>query len=133
MKNFVRILSFIFGIFLFPSYSFAEARDSLQGKGNTVDAVKVFNRAVASNGGSVDGNAVTEYSSVGDFGKYQAKMYAESEKGKVNIRITVKRKEVDVIHFLTVQSGTEMDIAKKINAFFIKAGYIDTPPEEVKK
>ncbi len=133
MKKYIRSIFLFFCFSLFSSFSFAAVIDALQGSGTTADAVKVFNKAVASNGGTVDGNAQTDFSSAGDFGKYRAKMYAESVKGKINIRIQVSIKEADIVHLFTVQKNVEMDIAKRINAAFIKAGYQDAVIEENKK
>lgn len=126
MKNFVRFVLILASLLSFSTFAQAQGKMvKMEGKGNTETAIKEFNKAVASNEGTVDRNAQTEYSSAGTFlGKYQAKIYVE-EKGKnsVNIKISVVLLKSDLISFLTVQKNTELEIITKIYESLEKVGY----------
>lgn len=124
MKKIVSSIILFFGISLFSFNAIADASLMLEGKGSTMDAVTAFNKAVTSIGGTVDGNSVTESSSTGDFGKYQAKMDAETNGEKVSISIIINSKNQDLLSaFLGAESNEQLNIVKKINENMKKAGY----------
>ena len=127
MKALVRSLIVLIGVLSFSSIALAEVKVTLQGKGSTVDAVKAFNRVVASNDGKVDGNSVTEFSSVGIFDEYEAKMYSETDKGKTDIRIDVKRTKGNFLDVAMSNSSNSKNvkIATIIYESMKKLGYHD--------
>lgn len=111
----------------FSSVAFADIITTLEGSGNTKDAVKAFNKAVTNNGGKVDKKNQTKFSSVADFEEallFKALMFSEVvDKNKVNIRIIVKLPNPDYMSYLTVQSKIETDISKKIYDSMKQDGY----------
>lgn len=131
MKALLSGIAIFSGVLLFPSTVLAEALLVMEGTGSTSDAVKTFNRTVASKGGIVDNNSVTEYSSAGRFGKYQAILYSEINKEKkVVIRITVKPDKLGWANVLSPQTAPDMVIAREIRDSLEKAGYRNLTPEK---
>lgn len=128
MKMFIRLVLTLLALFSLPT--FAQVETKMEGSGNTVDAVKAFNKAVAFSGGKVEGGAVTEYSSSGDFGEYHAKMTVEVEGKKAFIHIITESKRPDIFKLLIGMEGSDqMAIAVKISENMKKSGYVlNLPP-----
>lgn len=125
MKNFVRLFTLFLVLLFSASIANAKVESSMEGKGSVVDAVKAFNKAVVKSGGMVNGNAVTEFSSAGDFDRYQATISVESDKGKVSIFMVVVSKKPDFARILMgMEISEEMEIATKIENEMKKMGYI---------
>jgi hypothetical protein len=134
MKKFVRAITMFLALLLSTSVAIAKVESNMEGKGSVVEAVKAFNKAVVKSGGMVNGNAVTEFSSAGDFGRYQATISVESEKGKVSIFMVVVSKKPNVFRIVGgIEIGEEMEIATKIENEMKKMGYTDTTKYEEKK
>lgn len=112
-------------LFSFSTLVQAEKMVKMEGKGSVSTAVKEFNKAVASNDGTVDRNAQTEYSSAGTFlNGYQARIYVdENGKNGVIIKINVVLLKRDLMKFLFTQGDIEMEIITKIYESMERAGY----------
>lgn len=125
MKKYIRGIALFLALFFSTPFAFAKVESNMEGKGNTVEAVKAFNKAVVKSGGMVNGNAATDFSSAGDFGRYQATISVESEKGKVSIFMVVVSKKPNFIRLMTgIEIEEEMEIATKIENEMKKMGYM---------
>lgn len=126
MKKIISVIVLFSSVFFFSSVAMAEVVDTLNGVGSVTDAVNSFNKAVVINGGMIDGNSKTDFSSVGNFGSYQARMYAEEKGGKVSVNISTTIVHAKVDLFAYVLSGAknlEKDFAVKIAESMAKDGY----------
>lgn len=124
MKNFIRGIVLFLGVFFFSSIVFAGVTLPMEGSGSVSEAVKAFDKAVVINNGLVDNNSKTDIGSVGNFGDYRAKMYAEEKNGKIHINVHVTRETAELLEYvLSGGKNLEMDIAVLLRESLKKEGY----------
>ncbi len=124
MKKVISSIILFFCASFFYSVAFAGVTLPMEGSGSVKDAVKAFEKVVVINNGLVDNNSKTDFGSVGNFGDYRAKMYAEEKNGIIHINVRVTREKAELLAYvLSGGKNNEMDIAVLLRESLKKEGY----------